>query len=247
MNKLSDEILFKTSTIADGNMSFRFGEESEVVGNRRRFLLENDADYDDCICMACNHGPTITAVNRGNCGAHFGAATPETMLESEVLVTNKPDVVLMLLTADCLPAAFYDPAQNVIALAHLNRKTIAHDLGQKTVSFLTEHYNTNPADLLVAIGPHIKKESYRFELPLADPMPHQLQDHVEEHDGFVSIDLTAAEVAQLTTVGVQKGNISISDIDTFTSPDHFSHYQSKRDAKFPAGRRATILMLNPTP
>ena len=244
MHNLQNSILFTTSTIVDGNMSFRFGKEKDVIDNRNRFLEKNRLDYQDCICMRCDHGSKIFSVNRRDFTANFGAASSETMLESEVLVTNEPGTVLMLLTADCLPTAFYDPIQKVIALAHLNRKTIAHDLGQKTVSFLTEHYNTDPANLLVAIGPHIKKESYRFELPLNTPIPLQLKNHTEESAGFVSLDLAAAEIDQLTKVGVQKKHIAISNIDSATSPDYFSHYQNQRDAQYPAGRMATIFSMH---
>lgn len=237
-------MLFNTSTINDGNMSFRFGENDEVVSNRRRFLKENAADYADTICMRCNHGEYITAVNRGTPTQHFGAQRQEDQIEAEVLVTEKKNIALMLLTADCLPTAFYDPVQEVIALAHLNRKTIAHNLGQKTVGFLAEHHKSNPADIIVTVGPHIKPESYSFPLPLTEPTPPQLAPHMYEENGVVHIDLQASETAQLTKVGVKEENISFSPIDTYTSSEHFSHFESTRDDTKTHGRLATILMMS---
>lgn len=224
-------------------MSFRFGEPEDVIANRHSFLQKNGFDYKDCVCMRCNHGSIIKAVSRDRNAQNLGATTREHTIQSEVLVTNDPSIVLMLLTADCLPVAFYDPVHSVIALAHLNRRTIAHNLGQRTVRFLTKHFDTDPHDLLIAIGPHISECSYRFPLPLTEPTPKQLLDHVRAAAGLISIDLVGAELAQLSAVGVQKKNISVSKIDTATSSKRFSHYRSQRDRSHPEGRMATILSM----
>lgn len=226
--------LFKTSTIADGNMSFRFGEAHTVIENRRRFLAHHAIPFENHTCMRCNHGEHIVRIMK---------PSPNTMPDAEVLVTNQKNCALMLLTADCLPTAFYDEEHEVIALAHLNRKTIAHNLGQKTVSFLTKHFGTRPEKLHIHIGPHIKKESYSFPLPLTEPTPSQLAHHMHLLSGNMHLDLVGAETEQLTAVGVQQNNISISPIDTYTSPEHFSHYESTRDTTKPHGRIASILMI----
>ena len=94
-------ILTTTSTITDGNMSFRFGEESEVVENRRKFLEKHGIDFTNHICMACNHGEQITPIDWSNSTQSFGAKTQREMVKSEVLVTKEKGLALMLLTADC--------------------------------------------------------------------------------------------------------------------------------------------------
>jgi copper oxidase (laccase) domain-containing protein len=166
------------------------------------------------------------------------------MLQSEVLITQEKNLALMLLTADCIPAIFYDPVQKIIALAHLNRKTIAHDLAQKTVDFLRERFKTNPADLLVHFGPHIKKESYYFPIPLAEKPKTQMAPFIEERDSIAYIDLTSAFLHQLEVSGVTKDHVTISDIDTGKSDQHFSHVRTQRNLQYPLGRLATIAMLH---
>lgn len=236
-------ILFVTSTITDGNMSFRFGDNIEVVENRRRFLEENGGDYADCVPMLCNHGSTITSVNRGNSAACLGPATQARMLETEVLLTNEKGLVLMLLTADCIPAAFYDPTNQAIALAHLNRHTIAFDLGQQTVLRMQKKFDTNPAELTVYFGPHIKKESYCYALPFKDQPPAQLASYITKKDDHAFIDLTEAFIARLEDMGVLRDHVVRSSIDTGTDDQYFSHYRSKHDSNHPEGRLASILML----
>ena len=119
--------------------------------------------------MVCNHGEQITTVNRSNlftAPVAGGSKPQEKIVESEVMVTEEKELALMVLIADCQPVSFYDPRTSTIALAHCSRKTIANGLVQKICDFLHKEFNTNTTDLLIHIGPHIKKKSYLFPLPL---------------------------------------------------------------------------------
>lgn len=235
------KILYATSTIADGNMSFRFGNTHDVIANRQAFLKKHNIPFENHICMRCNHGEKIIAVNCDNRGK--GAQTPDEMIDAEVLVTQEKHLALMLLTADCIPGIFYDPVQEVIALAHLNRKTAAYNLGEETVRFLIKEFQSNPSDLLVHFGPYIHRESYSFALPLSEETPLQLVDFIEEKDGRAYIDMKAAFLHQLAKAGVAKEQVTMSDIDTAASLKHFSHYRSQTDPSYPNGRLATIVMM----
>ena len=233
------EILFETSTIGDGNMSFKFGAEAEVNENRQRFVEECGIPVNRHICMACDHGEEIIAVNRDTRGV--GALSQTEMPVAEVLVTNEPRIALMVLTADCLPMGFYDPVRKVIALAHVSRKTTTHRLAQKTISFLHETYDSNPADIHVTVGPYIHTRSYAFPTPL-ESIDETLTDHITYKNNRAYVDLQSANRAQLTAAGVPAKQIIFSDIDTYTSPDHFSHMKSKETGE-QDGRIATIMML----
>ncbi len=241
----TSKVLEATSTIADGNMSFTFGNDAAVVKNRTQFLatheLSHEITHERVICMACTNGARIQVVDATSTGT--GAKCQAEMLEAEILVTRERGLALMVLTADCIPASFYDPVQQVIALAHLNRKTIAHDLAQKTVGFLREQFGTDPTDLLVHFGPHIHATSYIYPLPLTDPTPPQLTRFITEQDGNAYIDITTAHRQQLIDSDIPPENISVSPVDVGISPEHFSHYRTQHDPSHPAGRLATILVL----
>lgn len=228
------KISFKTSTIADGNMSVRFGEAKDVIRNRETFLKNLNIPVNRYITMQCNHGDVIEFVD-----------TPSREpIDAEVLVTKTPALTLLLLTADCLPTAFYDPLTSTIALAHFSRQTIAAGLPQKTVGWLQQQLQVNPTNLQVFVGPHIQPQSYCFNNTneqFADP----IEPFVKRQTDSVCVDLPAAHTAQLVSAGVRETNIQYSDIDTFSSPEHFSHFESTRDDQKPHGRLATILTLLP--
>jgi len=226
--QLPPELTFTTSTIADGNMSMRFGKKTAVVTARDRFV--GHLNY---VCMQCDHGDTIQFVSEPQANQ-----TP-----AEVLIAQTPGLTLMLLTADCLPTALYDPTTKTIALAHHSRQTIAAGLPTETVRFLQRERGVDPARLQVYVGPHIHPASYCFN-NTEERFADRIEPFTTRTDTSVCVDLPAAHTAQLGAAGVPATQIQYSAVDTFSSADHFSHFESTRDDRKPHGRLATILTLH---
>lgn len=239
MKDLPKNVLCETSKAQDGNMDFRFGGRNEVLENRTKFLERFGIAYQEHIAMRCDHGDIISLVDDRN--EAMGATSQEEQIRSEVLVTQKKHVALMLFTADCQPVSFYDPVTQTIALAHISRKTLTAKLPQKTVHFLKQKLAVDPANVLVIIGPSIQKESYAFPLPLAEEHP-LLVPHTEEKDGFAHIDLIGANLDQLIASGINKENITVSADDT-ASPEYFSYFMMKKNNASQEARMATILLM----
>ncbi|MFT5849407.1 MAG: copper oxidase (laccase) domain-containing protein [Patiriisocius sp.] len=234
-------ILNASSVTAEGNMSFKIGDTLGVPGNRKMFLEGLDISYENTVCMQCDHGNTITMVNRSTHVNNLEATRQEDMLVSEVLVTQEKGLALMLLTADCLPVSFYDPVTHIIALAHFSRQTIAQKLPEETIAYLSNIHGINPVNIQISTGPHISTDSYSFPLPLQHTAP-AIAPHITKTDTHAHIDLVAALKAQLIPLGISENSIVISKVDTAISPDYFSYYQSKKE-NTPDGRFATVLMM----
>ena len=224
-------------------MSFKFGPAEIILSNRQNYLKKLGLSYEQCVAMACDNGSQIIIMDNNNLATYQNASAQKDMLLSEVLITNKKNLPLMLLTADCIPATFYDPIKKIIALAHFNRHTIGNDLASKTITTLKEKFGVKPTDLLINFGPYIHTESYVFDLPLDTQPPTQLTDFVLKKDDQVQIDLRSAFIHQLTKAGATKTNITTSPSNTGNSSQYFSHYRSTRDQTYPTGRMATVLML----
>ncbi len=239
MSIFPEHIFCSASTVSDGNMSFRFGNSVQTAESRRQFLLKNCIDFKQHIAMKCDHSQIITTVTKNT--PERGAETQKQMLSSEVLVTQEKGLALVLLTADCLPVSFYDPITQTIALAHFSRQTIAQELPKKTIVYLKETHQVHPSDLLIYVGPHISTASYHFSSPLPSVAP-AIAPHITETDNQAHINLVAALRTQLGPFTISEKNINISEIDTATSPDYFSYFQSKKE-NTPDGRFATVLMM----
>lgn len=239
MSSFPFNVICETSTVHDGNMSFKAGSKSDVTSNRVSFLAKFKIAPYEHIAMLCNHGSRITYVDHD----HFsvGAFELEDQVQSDVLVTQEKHLALFLLTADCIPLSLYDKTTHTIALAHISRKTFVDGLIQKTITFLSGELGVVPQNLQVHIGPHIKKDSYVFQLPLQEE-PDVLKNYIKIKDAMAHIDLPLACTSQLEIHGVLKENIFISPIDTGISKDYFSYYRMKKNNEPDSARMATILM-----
>jgi YfiH family protein len=231
-------LIYTTSTAADDNLSFSWGKEEDVIKNRGEFLTKLGIKPEECVGMSLCHGDQVKVVGRAQCGTCM--LGPESCLTADALVTKDTNVFLFLLTADCLPVAYYDQIQQVIALAHLSWINTGKNLAGKVVNVMNKQFNSRPVDIIVSIGPHIHKESYEHNHPEQKEDPNW-QPFIEKlpNEQFL-IDMLSYNRKNLLAEGILGGNLNISEINTYTSPDYFSHYRSKRTGE-PEGRFATVL------
>lgn len=223
-----------------GNMSFRHndGNGEVVVENREKFLEKLGVSPDACVAMQTNDKKNIRLINQYSRGR--GIRDSEGAIRADCLVTEEKGVFLWLVVADCLPAIFYCRKPFFLALAHISRKNSALGLSTKIVEFL-RRLRVKPEELLVAIGPSIKKESYLFEpryLPEAEKQ--EWRPFIQETKGLLSVDLLGFNVSQLKSAGVLEKNIVVDSFDTARSKMFFSHYRSKRDG-LPEARFAAVV------
>jgi copper oxidase (laccase) domain-containing protein len=81
----------------------------------------------------------------------------------DALVTSVPRMPLVVRVADCGPVYFYDPAQQVIALAHSGRKGTEGNIVKATIDCMRETYETHPENLIVQLGPCIRPPHYQID------------------------------------------------------------------------------------
>ena len=211
---LPNNLIYKTSNVGDGNMDFRFGSCQEVSDNRYNFFDKNIIDHHQTVCMnVINHQDEFLKISEKDFSR--GVFDLESAPKVDALISNLPNSYLMLLTADCLPIAIFNPQEKVIALIHASSQNTPLKISQKIINVLAEDFSSKPNGLLVYFGPSIKKESY-------------------------FTDLTAENLNQLFQFGIKRKNVFISEIDTYQSHYYFSHRRSDNKGE-PQGRFATIL------
>lgn len=232
-------VVHATSTVEDGNMSFLYGEQDDVIQARTAVCQRHGITLDQCAVMRAEHSDRIVEISSKHAGA--GAYSTTDTIPCDAFITNTPDVCLFLLTADCLPIALYDPAARVIALIHCGRWSTDRRLAAATVEQLTTTYGTDPALLYASIGPGISKDSYIIHEPSQKDEP-AWQPYCTETESGTAIDLVSYNRDQLRASGIRPEHITARAVDTATDPDYFSHYASRLGTK-PNGRFATLFML----
>lgn len=231
--KFPQSVLAATSRNDHGNMAFKYGDEADVLESRNKFFDENGVKLFDAVVMQVEDADKIVKVNNDDKGQ---------TVHAEAIMTKERGLVLFLTTADCLPIVIYDPARKAVALAHLGWKPTGLRLIEKVVREMQSAYKSNPEDLLVWIGPSIKKESYIVDNIAQKSDPLWAPFIKDEGNGLFQVDLLGYNKAQLLEAGVLEENIEIDPNDTASNIAYFSHYRAIRSGE-KEGRIATIVAL----
>ncbi len=86
---------------------------------------------------------------------------------ADAMVTARGDVALGIVTADCAPVLFVDPACNIVGAAHAGWRGAVHGVLEATVAAMTA-LGAASGDIVAAIGPCIGQASYEVGPDLRD-------------------------------------------------------------------------------
>jgi YfiH family protein len=166
----------------------------------------------------------------------------EPHIKADAIITNTPNVTLMMRFADCVPILLFDPINRVIGLSHAGWIGTVNKIAEKTVLKMKLEFGTNPEDVLAAIGPSIGPDHYVVGKEVIDKVVSTFGDTAKQliiYDNDKSyFNLWEANRVILTEVGVQK--IEIAGICTNCNLDEwYSHRGEHRKT----GRFGVVLGL----
>jgi len=85
------------------------------------------------------------------------------MPDVDAMATSVPQMPLVVRVADCGAVFFYDPIQQVIAVAHSGRKGTEGNIVKETIDCMESTYDVNPENLIVQLGPCIRPPHYEID------------------------------------------------------------------------------------
>lgn len=232
----------------DGDMSLHTGgDPARVLATRRAWGEAIGIDARQVVAARQVHGTSVaavTAAERGRGATDREAGIPAT----DALVTDEPGVPLMLSFADCTPLLFHDPVRGVIGAAHAGWRGTVADIASETVRALQARYGSDPADLLVGIGPAIGRCCYAVDTPVIDAWTAlgvddlAVAEEIAPRDGRRQwrFDLARANRLLLERAGVRPGQIEDAGICTSC---HVGDFPSHRAEAGHAGRFSAIIAL----
>jgi polyphenol oxidase len=168
---------------------------------------------------------------------------------ADALVTDRPDVALAIVTADCAPILFADMRAGVVAAAHAGWRGAVAGVIEATIAAMTR-LGAAPGTMVAAIGPCIRQGSYEVGDDLRDGVLALAPSHVdffapgvrEHHWQF---DLPGYCTARLVAAGI--GSIALIDADTAADEARFfSHRRRTLAGGGPIGHQISIIALEPT-
>jgi YfiH family protein len=141
--------------------------------------------------------------------------------EADGLITNGSGFVLAIRTADCVPILIADPAHHAIAAVHAGWRGTVAEILSKALADMSKRFDTDQADVLVAIGPAIG--SCCFEV--GPEVAVQFGWPAEK----THIDLVDANRQQALRAGVPGSRIAVLGRCTRCGATQFHSYRRDRE------------------
>lgn len=217
------QIKIAISKKSDGPMNF-VGEELFFDGERRmnraEFLKRSmGISATQTVTPFLKHGNDVEVV-------YYHNAVLEN-LPCDAVITGKKKLCLTMTLADCPPVVFFDPINEVIAVAHCGWKPLSKNIIENTVEKMKAQFNCNPKSLRVFIGPGICVNEFEIG-------PEVAQKFGWFPKGKVFFNLQVEIEKQLDFAGIVKDNILTSKECTHCSygefgPKYFSHRRDHLD------------------
>jgi len=177
---------------------------------RHRLALVHQVHGSEVLCVKSGHIPAPTA-------------------EADGLLTDSPDVVIGVKTADCLPIFFEDPVRGVVGAVHAGWRGLHAGILERTVEKMSAVYGSKPGDLRAAIGPAIRGCCYAVGPEFGGYFPGFYKDGRKcgagEPGGM--FDPAQAALFRLKNSGLAPEQVTDSGLCTVCKMDHFYSYRGE--------------------
>jgi len=183
---------------------------------------------------------------------HCVSGIPSKPLAGDGLVTSNPEILLAVLTADCLPVTLVDTNRRAVGVFHAGWRGTVKRIVEKGVGEMRRHFGSRPGDLKAVIGPGIRgccyqigpevRDAFESQFDYAPALFRETKETDEIHEKYpllfltarapghsqlpkrIFLDLAEANRRQLLESGVPKKNISEITLCTACRTDIlFSH------------------------
>jgi YfiH family protein len=229
------------------NLSLSVGDDPGcVLENRHRLATAFGAAPGDFVFARQVHGAGVRVVTEADRGS---GAFPldDAVDDTDALVTTSPEVVLAILTADCVPIVLHDPVAGVLACVHAGWRGTVAGVTAATLAAM-QGLGTRPSDVVAGIGPAVGADRYQVGPDVHQavtrsfgPAAAQFIHPGPSPPGRWLLDLQAANRHTLRQAGVPGARIHATDIPTGPVPGHFFSDRAAR----PCGRLALAARLRP--
>jgi len=221
----------------DFSLALHTGEDRESVLSNRKRLRGYFGTKCSFVGTTQVHGKDVYIAENDNT---IDWLEMDGNTEADALFTDRPNVVLTVLTADCVPILLYDPCRRVIGAVHAGWRGSRENIAGLCIDKMVCRYGSSPTDIIVAIGPSIRQCCYEVDYETAQNF-FSFSDCIQKHGSRkYMLNLKKINQVQLKRAGVPISNITDSGICTACENRRFFSYRGEKEC---TGRFASCIML----
>lgn len=167
--------------------------------------------------------------------------------EGDALVTDRPGILLGILTADCAPVLFADREAGVVGAAHAGWKGALGGVTDATIAAM-ERLGARRERIVAAIGPTIARASYEVDHAFAERFcaaePENDRFFADGPAGKPHFDLPAYLLHRLGAAGLKR--VEALGLDTYgLKADFYSFRRATHRGEPSYGRQISLIGLPP--
>jgi len=226
-----------TGDLAGLNVGFGSSDDRTAIDENRRRAIAAVLPGAELATVHQVHSATVVQVER---------PWPQgERPRADGMVTDRPNLLLGILTADCAPVLFADAEAGVIGAAHAGWRGALAGVTDATIAAM-EQLGAQRQRIAAAIGPCIAQASYEvgedFRAQFANQEPGSERFFIESATGKPHFDLQGYLVHRLLAAGIEE--VEALQLDTYEDPDRFYSYRRATHRGEPDyGRQVSLIGL----
>jgi YfiH family protein len=207
-----------TGELAGLNVGYGSNDDRSAIGENRRRAVEAVMPGAELATVHQVHSATAVYVEQ----VWPQAERPR----ADAMVTDRPGVLLGILTADCAPVLFADVEAGVVGAAHAGWRGALAGVTDSTIDAM-EKLGARRDCIRAAVGPCIAQPSYEvdeaFRLRFLDAEHENGRFFAHGPAGKPHFDLPGYVGHRLRAAGLS--GVDVLNLDTYADPDRFFSYR----------------------
>lgn len=200
------------------NVGFGSNDDREAIDGNRRLAVAALLPEAELATVHQVHSPEVVVADR--------AWPQEARPRADGMVTDTPNLLLGILTADCAPVLFADHHAVVVGAAHAGWRGALAGVTDATIEAM-EELGARRENIHAAIGPCIAQLNYEvdegFRGRFMESEPDNARFFITRPAGKPHFDLEAYIVHRLIAAGI--GEVEALNLDTCADSDRFFSFR----------------------
>ncbi len=145
--------------------------------------------------------------------------------------------------ADCTPIFFYDPVKKVAGIAHAGWRGTLLNIAGKMVRAFIDDFNSNPSDIISAIGPSLCQDCFEVDKDVAELFLNEnseFEKYMKTKGSKYHFNLWEINSFLMRKEGMEEKNIEFSNLCTKCNNHMFFSHRGQGGKR---GLLAGIIML----
>jgi YfiH family protein len=221
------------------NVGYGSGDDPGLIAENRRRAIAAVLPGTGLATVHLVNSPTVV---------HIEQPWPQAERpHADAMVTDRPGVLLGVLTADCAPVLFADAEAEVVGAAHAGWRGAVAGVTDATIEAM-EWLGARRERTAAVVGPCIAQPSYEvddsFRERFEDEDPSNVHFFVAGPAGKPHFDLPGYVLKRLKDAGIARADAL--DLDTYADAERFYSYRRSTHLGEPSyGRQISMIGLKP--